>query len=155
MLHGIVEGIYIAHLKGESTLLIEQAHLVPGKGIVGDRYFSQQGMPPDQAREGRQVTLMEMEAVESMLLEDGIQISPAQTRRNVFTRGIALNDLVGKSFYVGPVQLFGVRLCEPCQYLAERTDPRVITSMSHRGGLRAEILSEGIIHIDDSITAIT
>jgi MOSC domain-containing protein YiiM len=66
-----------------------------------------------------------------------------------------LNDLVGHLFSIGTIQLRGVRLCEPCQYLANRTDPRILSSMTHRGGLRADIITEGIIHINDIITTNT
>jgi MOSC domain-containing protein YiiM len=55
-------------------------------------------------------------------------------------------------FFIGNIQLRGVRLCEPCQYLADRTDPRILKAMAHRGGLRADIITEGNIHIDDTIT---
>ncbi|MGE5123797.1 MAG: MOSC domain-containing protein, partial [Acidobacteriaceae bacterium] len=87
-----------------------------------------------------------------MQAEDGIPITPSGTRRNIITRGVALNDLVDCLFYVGKVQLRGLRLCEPCQYLADRTDPRLLTSMLNRGGLRAEIVTEGYININDIIT---
>jgi len=96
--------------------------------------------------------LIEMEAIESMRDDEGINISPEQTRRNILTRGISLNELVDHDFSVGDVQLHGVRLCEPCQYLADRTDQRVLQSMVHRGGLRADVVSAGIIRINDLIT---
>jgi MOSC domain-containing protein YiiM len=152
MTSGKVEGIYIARKKGEPTIFVEHAHAVPGMGIEGDRYFGQQDSTTRHAKPGREITLIEMESIESMSQEDGIQISPGQTRRNIITRGIALNKLVDHQFSIGSVQLHGVRLCEPCQYLASRTDLRVLTSMAHRGGLRAEIITEGIIHINDLIT---
>lgn len=155
MTSGTVTGIYIAHQRGEPTISVKQAHAVPGMGIEGDRYYGRNDLPSRHAKPGRQITLIEIEAIESMQKEDGIPITPDQTRRNIITQGIALNALVDRKFYVGDVQLVGVRLCEPCQYLADRTDPRVVTSMSNRGGLRAEIISEGIIHINDTITTIT
>lgn len=150
---GKVEGIFIALNKGEPTFLVTQAHLVPGMGIEGDRYFNKTGIPDNHSKPGREITLIEMEAIESIREDDGIQITPDQTRRNIVTRGIALNNLVGHLFSVGNIQLHGVRLCEPCQYLANRTDPRVLHAMAHRGGLRAEIISEGIINLNDIITA--
>ena len=152
MTSGKVVGIYIAHQRGEPTIVVDQAHAVPGMGIEGDRYFGRNDIPSSHGRPAREITLIEMEAIESMREADGIQITPDQTRRNIITHGIALNDLVDQLFCVGNVQLHGVRLCEPCQYLADRTDPRVLASMSNRGGLRAEIITEGIIHINDKIT---
>ena len=152
MTSGKVEAIYIAHQQGEPTILVNQVHAVPGMGIEGDRYFGRHDIPSKHARPGREITLIELEAIESMNQEEGIPIKPGETRRNIITRGIALNELVDRVFYVGNVQLRGVRLCQPCQYLADRTDPRVLASMSDRGGLRAEIITEGIIHINDTIT---
>jgi MOSC domain-containing protein YiiM len=152
MTRGKVEAIYIAHQQGEPTILVDQAHAVPGMGIEGDRYFGRHDISSKHARPGREITLIELEAIVSMNREEGIPINPGETRRNIVTRGIALNELVDRVFYVGNVQLRGVRLCQPCQYLADRTDPRVLASMSDRGGLRAEIVTEGIIHINDIIT---
>ena len=151
MINGKVEGIYIAPHQGEPAVLVNQAHVVPGMGIEGDRYFSQPGTSEGTKKTGLEITLIEVEAIESMQSE-GIQITPGETRRNVVTRGIALNDLVGRLFSVGNIQIRGLRLCEPCSYLANKTDQRVLQSMSHRGGLRAEIIIEGVIHINDLIT---
>ncbi len=149
---GKVVGLYISPHRGEPTVWVEQVHMVPGCGIEGDRYFRPPGMPADHSRTGWELTLVEMEAVEDMC-RDGIQISPDKTRRNVITSGISLNDLVGKEFLVGTIRLRGIRLCEPCDYLASKTDPRVLKSMTHRGGLRADILSDGFIHLNETITA--
>lgn len=149
---GKVEGIYITPHRGEPTILVEQVHVVPGMGIEGDRYFTQPGKSGDHSKPGREITLIEMEAIEAICQEDDIYITPDQTRRNIVTRGVSLNDLVGRVFKIGTIQLRGIRLCEPCNYLASRTDPRIMHTMAHRGGLRAEIISEGIIHINDIIT---
>ena len=149
---GKVVGIFIAQKQGEQTVLVDQVHVVPGLGIEGDRYFNKPANPGGEARTGREITLIELEAIESLRNDSGIPITPDQTRRNLITSGIALNDLVGQLFFVGNVQLRGVRLCEPCQYLADRTDPRILKAMAHRGGLRADIITQGNIHITDAIT---
>jgi len=149
---GYVEAIYIAPGKGEPTTLVEEAKLVPGKGIIGDRYFDPQGPTDVHSKSGRELTLIEIEAIDAMRSLDGINISVDRTRRNIVTRGISLNGLVGKEFSIGSIRLQGIRLCEPCDYLANRTDRRILDSMVHRGGLRANILNEGIIHINDQIT---
>jgi MOSC domain-containing protein YiiM len=151
-LSGRVAGIYITPNKGQPTISMEQVHAIPGKGIEGDRYFNLTVNPKGQPDPGRQITLFEMEVVEFLQENEGIPIKPEQTRRNIATRGIALNQLVGRDFYVGDIHLRGVRLCEPCQYLADLTDTRVLSAMVHQGGLRADILSEGIIHLNDRIT---
>lgn len=152
MSNGKVVGIYIAPQRGEPTEWVEQVHVICGCGIEGDRYFRQPGELDDQPKTGRQLTLIEVETIEAMC-QDGIQITPDKTRRNIISRGISLNSLVGKEFVIGTIRLRGVRLCEPCDYLASKTDPRVVHSMAHRGGLRADILTDGFIHIDDLITA--
>lgn len=149
---GSVEAIYIAKASGEPTEYVEQAHVIPGMGIEGDRYFDQDGSKGIHSKPGRELTLIEIEAIEAISSQDGIPISPDQTRRNIVTRGVSLNDLVGQDFMVGTVRVHGVRLCEPCDYLAKRTDPRIRVSMAHRGGLRANILNEGIIYLNDKIT---
>jgi MOSC domain-containing protein YiiM len=150
LINGIVEGIYIAPKPGVPTVLVNQAHVVPGKGIEGDRYYREPGTSDKPVNPGREITLIEIEAIQSMR-DEGINITPDKTRRNIITRGIALNDLVGCSFYIGNIQLRGVRLCEPCNTLASQTDRRIFPAMVHRGGLRAEIITEGNIHINDII----
>lgn len=152
MTHGKVVGIFIAQKQGEQTVLVEQVHVVPGLGIEGDRYFNKPANPTGKTNTGREITLIELEAIESLRDDAGIPLTPDQTRRNLITSGIALNDLVGRLFFIGNIQLRGVRLCEPCQYLADRTDPRILKAMAHRGGLRADIITEGNIHINDTIT---
>ena len=149
---GIVEGIYIAHVHGEQTEFVEQIHVVPGKGIEGDRYFYQPELKAVSAKPGLELTLIEIETIEAICLEDGIQLTPDQTRRNIVTRGVSLNDLVGHVFYINKIQLRGVRLCEPCNYLANRINPRILQTMAHRGGLRAEIISDGYIQLNDIIS---
>jgi MOSC domain-containing protein YiiM len=149
---GVVESIYIAPARGTPTESVEQIHVVPGMGIEGDRYYIQSEVRDRHSNPDRELTLIEIEAIEAICHEDGIQISPGQTRRNIVTRGVSLNNFVGHVFSIGNIQLRGIRLCEPCNYLATRTDPRVLRSMAHRGGLRAEILSDGIIHLNDIIT---
>ena len=78
----------------------------------------------------------------------------ADARRNVVTLGVRLNDLVGQEFCVGAVRIRGLRLCEPCSYLAKRSVPEVLKGLVHKGGLRAQILSEGVIGVGDRIEAV-
>jgi MOSC domain-containing protein YiiM len=154
MPYGKVVGLYLAPGRGEPTVSVQQVHVVPGFGIVGDRYFNQPGTTHAHSKSGQQITLIELETIEAICLEAGIQLTPDQTRRNVVTHGVSLNDLVGQTFNIGSLQFHGVRLCEPCKYLANRTDLRILQSMAHRGGLRAEIITDGIIHLDDIITVL-
>jgi MOSC domain-containing protein YiiM len=151
---GRVIAIYISPARGEPTVYVEQAHVVPGMGIQGDRYHKLSESSDIQNKTGRQLTLIENEAIEAICNVNGIPISADQTRRNIVTQGISLNDLVGHEFMIGSIKARGIRLCEPCNYLAKRTDPRILDAMAHRGGLRADILTEGIIHLNDVISTL-
>src|SRR5262249_4215891 len=102
---------------------------------------------------GRALTLIAAEAVEAMEREHGISIEPRESRRNVVTRGIDVNALVGKTFHVGEVECLGVRLCEPCTDLQGMTKPGVIKGLAHRGGLNTDILSDGEIRVGDAVVA--
>ncbi len=152
MTNAKVEAIYIAPARGKPTVPVDHAHLVPGLGIEGDRYYRLHQSGAMSSKPGHELTLIEFEALDAISRVDGIPITPAQARRNIVTRGIALNDLVGRDFYVGDIHLRGLRLCEPCTYLADQTDPRIKAAMAHRGGLRAQIITEGILHLNDTIT---
>jgi len=148
---GNIVAIYIAPAEGQPTQSVPQVRAVPGKGLEGDRYFVKAGVEGSSPDGSRQVTLIESEALQALERETGILLQPGEARRNLVTRGVPLNHLVGKEFRVGESTLRGLRLCEPCQYLAGRTHPGVLTGLVHRGGLRAEILNEGIIHVGDSL----
>jgi MOSC domain-containing protein YiiM len=154
MADGKVIGIYITKKHGDPTISVDHAHLIPGKGIKGDRYFEYLENPGRDLKTGRQITLIESEVLETMWQVDGVELLPGQTRRNIVTKGIPLNNLVDCEFTIGEVILRGVRLCEPCQYLADRTDQRILRSMVHKGGLRADIISEGTVHVNDQISTI-
>jgi MOSC domain-containing protein YiiM len=127
---------------------VERASAVAGKGLDGNRYFF-----PDGAAPGTALTLIAAEALEAMAAEHGIEITAAESRRNVLTRGIDLNALVGKRFRVGEVECLGVELCEPCQSLEMLTKPGVIKGLVHRGGLNADILTDGQIAVGDPVVA--
>ena len=89
--------------------------------------------------------------IEDLARDHGIRLAPGETRRNVTTRGIRLNDLVGRRFWVGNVLCEGTRLCEPCHYLTELTGKSLLRALVHRGGLRADILRGGRICRGDQL----
>ena len=134
---------------------VQEIRALPGLGLEGDRYATRQGTYSPTEDGSRQVTLIEAEAIEATQRETGISLPAAEARRNLVTRGVPLNHLVDKTFRVGEVTLRGIRLCEPCQHLAGLTQAGVMPSLIHRGGLRAEILNEGIIRVGDGITEVT
>jgi len=151
-LEGKVVGIFIATGAKASVVARTEAHAVPGKGIEGDRYFTHTGSFSDKPGDGREITLIEFESVEAVKRECGIEIQPGESRRNVVTRGVALNHLVGREFQVGRVRLKGIRLCEPCEHLEGLTKRGILSALIHRGGLRANVLSEGTFKVGDSIS---
>jgi MOSC domain-containing protein YiiM len=130
---------------------VKSVRAVPGKGLEGDRYFNASGTYSDQPGPAREVTFIESEAIEAMARDNEISIPEGASRRNVVTRGTPLNHLVGKEFQVGRVRLRGVRLCEPCSHLESLTERGVIAGLVHRGGLRAQIMTEGSIQVGDLI----
>ncbi len=130
---------------------VQEARAIAGKGLEGDRYLSQTGKFSDRPGPARQLTLIELESLEALQSEDSVTLSPLESRRNIVTRGVPLNHLVDRKFRLGEVVARGVRLCEPCEYLEEITRKKVIGGLTHRGGLRAEILEGGIVRIGDQI----
>jgi MOSC domain-containing protein YiiM len=155
---GTVERIFIA--PAAEAEMEEQDHVeaVAGSGLRGDRYFKDietgtfVGWEPDEKRhDGYDLTLIEQEAVAAIKREVEIELAPGEHRRNIETRDIALNHLVGQRFRVGGAVCRGDRLCEPCDHLQRLTQDGVLDALVHRGGLRADILEDGVIRPDDVI----
>jgi MOSC domain-containing protein YiiM len=147
---GTVEAIYISGTAAAPTKALDAVLAIPGVGLEGDRYALKLGTfykpLPDY-----ELTLIEAEAVEAMRRDYGVELAAGDARRNIVTRGVALNHLVGKEFTVGDVRIRGIRLCEPCDHLQRLTGKPVIKGLLHRGGLRAQILTEGTIHAGDEV----
>lgn len=153
MLLGTVEAIYTTPSAGEAMEPQTEAEAIPGQGIEGDRYlkgtgyYSKRPLPDG----GRQITLIEIEELEELEKSTGIHLDPSESRRNILTRDIRVNDLIGKQFKIGEVVCEGVRICEPCTYLEKLTSKRVMRPLVHKGGLRARVLSGATIKIGDEI----
>lgn len=147
---GVVTAIFIAGEATQPMTSMAEVRAVTGIGLEGDRYARNAGTftpkPPSQ-----QLTLIESEAVAAAARDYKVDIATGESRRNLLTSGIALNHLVGREFLVGDVRCRGIRLCEPCDHLEKLTGKQMIKALRHRGGLRAEILSDGIIKIGDTI----
>ncbi len=151
MPQGRVESIHIATAAKSPMLEVREVQAVPEVGLEGDRYAKRQGtfFKPEPDFE---LTLIEAEAVEAARLEFGLNLDASESRRNIVTRGVPLNDLVGKDFQIGAVKAHGIRLCEPCSHLQALTGQPVIKALLHRGGLRAQILSEGPVRTGDIVS---
>jgi MOSC domain-containing protein YiiM len=150
---GIVISLHIAPTGAAAMQSVDQVKAVAGRGLEGDRYFYQLGTYSNHPGTGRHVTLIEIEAIEALGRDYGIDMVPALLRRNIVVRGVALNHLVEREFTVGQVILRGTRLCEPCSHLEKLTRQGVMRGLIHRGGLRAEIVRGGTIRIGDEIVA--
>ena len=148
---GGVLSLHITSGAGAEMRVMTEVLAVVGRGIEGDRYFTQTGTYSNHPGTGRAITLIETEALEALARDYDVHLSAGLTRRNLVTRGVALNHLVGKIFAVGAVVLRGMRLCEPCLHLEKLTVKGAARGLIHRGGLRADIVNGGAIRIGDMI----
>ncbi|MGK5173040.1 MOSC domain-containing protein [Geodermatophilus sp. CPCC 205761] len=147
-LRGTVEGLAVAPTAEAPMRLLEAAQARAGRGLDGDRYAAAAGTfsPRAGRRPGYDLTLIAAEVLDE-LAAAGHDLDFAGTRRNVLTRGIDVNALVGRRFRIGDVLCEGRRLCEPCVHLDRLSGPGVIRPLIHRGGLRADVLTDGEIRV--------
>ena len=153
---GSIVSIHIAAEPGGDLQPLDSAELVAGCGIRGDRHFAADGSHADSA-----LTLIEEEQVELFNELTGLSLAPHDTRRQIVTRGVALNDLVGTRFRIGAVEVEGIELCEPCAYLADHlkrqfsttevSAPKIVHGLAHRAGIRARILTNGNVRVGDRV----
>jgi hypothetical protein len=148
---GVVEGLYRATASAGPMESLARVALGAGVGVEGDRYATGKGRFSAWGRTGQELTLIEAEAVEGLGREHGIALDAADARRNVVTRGIDLNALVGRRFQLGEVPCYGQRLAEPCSWLQTMTPPGTLRGLVHRGGLRADILASGVVALGDRV----
>src|SRR5262249_26420343 len=164
MWQGLVVSLHIAPAASVKMVTVPEVRAVPGRGLGGDRYFLGTGFYSQRPSQGgREVTLIEIETVDALNrdaqspagTEHASKLAAADTRRNIATSGVPLNHLVDRQFWVGSVLMRGVRLCEPCKHLEDLTRTGVMGALVHRGGLRAQILREGVIRAGDIVRAAT
>jgi MOSC domain-containing protein YiiM len=148
MSEGRVEGIFISAQEGDLPEPVESVRALAGRGLEGNRYFYDGDAPP-----GRALTLIAAEALAEGKAASGVPLGADESRRNVLTRGIDLNSLVGRPFRVGDVECYGVELCEPCRSLEGMTRPGIVKAYVHRAGLNADILTDGEIRVGDPVRA--
>jgi len=162
---GTVESIHIAKKIDGNLSSLSEAELVAGKGIVGDRWYreksDQEGNRVSWGAPKMELTLVEAEQIEHFNTAMELRVEAYDVRRNIVTRGVSLNDLVGVEFMVGEVCVRGIELCEPCKHLADRlasqlsnspvAAPDIIEGLTYRAGLRACIGTSGTIRIGDPI----
>ncbi|WP_254538644.1 MOSC domain-containing protein [Halomarina litorea] len=155
---GIVERIFTAPEPEVEMAERSEVEAVTGSGLRGDRYFRDietgtfvEWEPDEKRHDGYDLTLIEQEAVTAIEREAGIDLAPGEHRRNIETSDVALNHLVGQRFRVGDAICRGDRLCEPCNHLQRITQDGVLQALTHRGGLRANVLEGGMIRPGDDI----
>ena len=151
---GIVVSLHIAATAAAPVQAVISVAAIAGHGLEGDRYATKLGTYSNDPGSGRDVTLIEIEAIEALKRDYHVELDAGRSRRNIVTRGVALNHLVEKEFKIGAVTLRGTRLCEPCAHLEKLCNKGVMRGLIHRGGLRAEIITGGTIRVDDAIVAV-
>lgn len=151
MSQGIVHAIFIAARARQPLEPVCQVRALPGQGLDGDRYCLGKGSLSRWPGPGRQVSLIEREALDDVLRETGIDLHQGQSRRNLVTEGIALAGLKGQTFRIGTAVLRGVGPCQPCGYLERLTVEGAFAALKGRGGLRAEVVVAGLIGVGDAI----
>ena len=151
---GTVEALFRYPASDAPAEAIGAARLIAGVGVEGDRYAKGEGHFSARNRWGQALTLIEAEAIEALAVEHGIEIAAEAARRNVVTRGIDLNALMGRRFRIGGLLCQGSRLAEPCAWLQRTTPPGTLRGLVHRGGLRADILESGTVRTGDAVVSI-
>ena len=136
---GVVEGIFSGAIEEGPLASFEQVDVRTGAGIEGDRHGD------------KDITLFEAEALEHLQAESGITLQPNEIRRNVMTRGLALNELLGHRIRIGEVEAVVVELCHPCSHLQKLTQPGVLRGLVNRGGLNADVVRGGPIRVGDPV----
>lgn len=149
---GTLRDLFIAPTAGAPMQRVPEVRAVVGRGLEGDRYFYEAGSFSRWPGPHREVTLIAEEDLAEMAAETGIVLAPIESRRNLLVRGVPLGELLKQEFVVGPVRLRGMRICQPCKYLARLTEqPDLVPALVHRGGLRARILTDGVMRVGDAV----
>ena len=150
---GEVLHIHVAPTAEADPASVRSVRAEAGRGLEGDRYYKSVGTYSEKGGPGREVTLIASEAIEELEAEFGVKLSPGQSRRNITTLGIDLNEFVDRDLRVGDAVLRGVRLCEPCEHLEGLVgQANTARGLVNRGGLRCDIVSGGTIRVGDQIT---
>ena len=146
--------IHITPAKSQPMQRLQEARLIQGQGIEGDRYALGTGTYSIKPGEDRQITLIEAEMLARVAEDDGHAISVDEHRRNLTVEGVPLQHLVGHQFRVGETVLEGVRINQPCKYLNLMLKRDVYMALWNRSGLNCKVIEGGVIRPGDTLTAI-
>ncbi|MDQ3986415.1 MAG: hypothetical protein M3280_07955 [Actinomycetota bacterium] len=130
---------------------VEWVEAIAGSGLRGDRYFQDATADSGNNDPTLEVTLVELEGIKDASASSGIDITPEDTRRNIVTSGINLDDLLGRRFRIGPVELEGLEQNPPCRHLETVSGKKLLKSLIHKGGIRARILRSGTLRRGDPL----
>lgn len=154
---GKIQQIYIVSSKRGQPEQLDTAYLEAGKGIKGDRYHTNASawIADGRSAPENQISLIDADSIDAFLASNPSekQLSYGDFRRSIITRGLDLNQLVGKDFFIGDVRCRGTELCEPCSFLAQTVHSAVLPLLINRGGLRAIVLENGMVKPDDCVTS--
>jgi MOSC domain-containing protein YiiM len=160
---GIVEAIFIAERSGQPMRAVSNVVGAAGRGLLGDRHCRPDpgarlepscGPEAPPNHEVQNLSLVEAEVLDWLREEHGIDLAGAETRRNVVTRGVRLNDLVGRRFVVGGLLCEGIEICQPCASIQRRAGKPVLKPLVHRGGLYARIVEGGTASVGDTVETV-
>jgi MOSC domain-containing protein YiiM len=160
---GVVAAIFIAEQSGRPMRAVDEVVGAAHRGLLGDRHCRPDpeahrdpscGPEAPPNHEVQDLSLVEAEVLDMLRTDHGIELDGAETRRNIVTRGVRLNELVGRQFTVGGMLCEGVEICEPCASIQRRTGKPVLKPLVHRGGLYARIIGSGTVRPGDAIAVV-
>ena len=147
---GSIVGIFVARQSEEAMVSLAEVRAFADRGLEGDRFFRDSWNAVD--RSDKAVSLIEDEVLQAAAKELGVQSIAEKTRRNIVTRDVPLIELLHREFMIGGVLMRGIRLFEPCGHLVKVSKlPGIFKALDHRSGLKAAILSDGVIRVGDKI----
>ncbi|MCP5037417.1 MAG: MOSC domain-containing protein [Rhodobacteraceae bacterium] len=151
MWQGCVTHLHTAPAGSTPMQRMDVLTLIKGAGIEGDRYATHKGFYSDRPEPGRQITLFEIETLEALKRDHGVELSPDEHRRNVTVSGVPLNHLVGRRFRVGEAVLEATRLSTPCKHIEDVTGKVISKWLINRSGLNCIILEGGRVRVGDKV----
>jgi MOSC domain-containing protein YiiM len=149
MSEGRVVGIYIGPEPEKPMEAVREVVAVAGRGLEGDRYFQ----PADDGEPDREITLIESEAIGAAAAESGVDIRSGDARRNIVTEGVRLDELVGKTFALGEVEVEVIEPNPPCSHLQKLAGKPLLRPLARRGGVRGRIVRGGVLRTGDPVSA--
>jgi MOSC domain-containing protein YiiM len=145
---GTVVGIFTAAATGDPTVPRDEVRAVAGRGLEGDRYFDSNAGEHDPADE---VTLIEAEGLAQARADHGLDLDPGEHRRNIVVEGLDLLSLVGQTIQVGEAEVTVMADNPPCRYLQDMVGKPVLRHLRHKGGVRGQIATGGLVRVGDPV----